>query len=169
MGKAAVIIAVVSGIADFILNKFFTELPKFVLKYASGILSVAASLFVDMIVKKEFAFSVQALYGGILAASFGKLLSFTLIKIINGEKPDENAIITLIEGLLFNYIPCGNLKKTATEIAEVVKAITEPDLNSPETEKKIVEILLRNAESVTESEADFVSKLILTSVYSLKD
>ncbi len=169
MGKTAAIIAAAAGLIDFVLNKFCTKTPKFLLRYGSAVLAVAANLIVDAIAEGEFAFSLQALYGGALSASLGKLLSFTLIRITNGEKPDENAIVTLIEGLLFNYIPCDDVKKAATEIAKTIIAITDPDLNSPETEKKIAGIILHNVEGVTETQADSVARLIISSVYSFKN
>ena len=163
-GKTVVIIAIVCAAIDFLLNRFCAKLPKFVLKYASGGIAVVASFVADIILKKEFFFSAQAFYSGIVAASMGKLFAFTLNKIINGEKVDKDVIITVIRSFLFGIMGENETAKAAVEIYSVINDLKESQPEKENVKEKIVAIMKSKTVSASDEELEAIADMILSSV-----
>ena len=164
-GIAVGITSIVCAAVDFLLNKFCVKLPKIILSYASGVLTVILNFAIDMItVQKGFRFSTEALYGGIIAASVGKILSFTLAKIIRGEKADEEVALAIIRSYLYGLMGENRIGAAAIDIYSVIVELNKDDADRDAIRDKIVEIIKNNVESCSPGDLNLIAKLIMSSV-----
>ncbi len=164
-----ILIAVFSSVAFILLfNVFKLKAPASVKAQLPFLFAIALYFIYDMaFVSKTLVFKDYAFILGVFSGSLSVITSTVIKKFMRGEQISISTKTTiLIEGLLEGVIPPTQLTATAIALEQL---INESDLDEKTTEIAIAEVITKSAfTSVSQSEINTVSKLIINSTRSLE-
>ena len=104
------------------------------------------------------------LYGGLMAYSFGTVISVGIRKLISGETP-ENALLMLVSGVAENIC----VKNADAEYSEIVNILNNlSEIDRKEAKKGITALLKKAAkENVSDAEILAAAEIILLSAQNV--
>lgn len=158
------IVSVTVAIFIIVADKFLTDkIPQIIINIAPFIIAIILYFAYDIIfVCKCFLLRVEALYSGILCASFAHVIRSVLSRISKGKPIGLSTTILMIESILSSYVidPC----KTASDIDNLLSVDEGCDLILQISE--IIKLNLK--EEVSEEQLLILANLVVKGTNSIK-
>lgn len=164
LGLKITVISAIVAASDFLLKKFGGKLPRFIVNYSPLAVAVIGTIIAELIESGQFKLGKEIFYGGVMAYSFGTVISVGVRKLINGETP-ENALLMLVSGVAENIC----VKNAGAEYSEIVNILNNlAAIDRTEAKNSITALLKKAAkENVSDAEILAAAEIILLSAQNI--
>ena len=164
LGVKISVVSVIVAVSDFLLKKFGAKIPKFIVNYLPLIIAIIGAFIAELIASGKFRLTKEVLYGGLVAYSFGTVMSVGVRKLMRGEVPD-NSLLMLVSGIAENIC----VQNAGAEFSEIVNILNTLGSTDRAAAKSDIAAILKKAAKADVSDAEILAaaEIILLSAQNL--
>ena len=164
LGVKISVVSVLVAVSDFLLKKFSAKIPKFIVNYLPLVIGLLGAFISELIASGKFRFTKEVFYSGLVAYSFGMVMSVGVRKLLCGDML-QNPLLMLVQGVAENIC----VKNAGAEYAEIVNILNNLETTDRATAKTDIISLLKKAakDDVSDAEILAAAEMILLSAQNL--
>ena len=167
-GVSTVILGVIVYFLDYVLDKFLANKIPLTLKNTIPVISSILLTFIyeTAFITKQFTFSENVFYAGILTYSLSTIIKVFITKIKRGDNITLDVLILLVEGIIDGYVRDGQKSAVAHTVASILR---EAGVIESEKRRMVKEHLTNSAiEDVDELKVSYLVESIFIQTKNVK-